>query len=86
MIPSCDVIMLPVAALLLTPIREVIQPRPIASPLALAPIVGLRFGFLLDGRFDGERAAHVLVLAGVFVGLRLRIEVVVDDVHVVSIG
>jgi hypothetical protein len=26
------------------------------------------------------------VLAGVFVGLRLRVEVVVDDVHVVRIG
>ena len=78
--------MLPVVALLLAQVSEVVEARPIASPLALAPIVGLRFGFLLDGRLDGERAAHFLVLAGVFVGLRLRVEVVVDDVHVVRIG
>ena len=74
-----------VVTLLLAPIREVVEARPVTGPLALAPIVGLRFGFLLDGRFDRERAAHVLVLGRVFVGLRLRVEVVVGDVHIFRI-
>ena len=74
-----------VVTLLLAPVREVVEARPVTGPLTLAPIVGLRFGFLLDGRFDGERAAHVLVLGRVFVGLRLRVEVVVGDVHIFRI-
>ncbi len=84
MMPSWFVIMLPVVALLLAQVRKVVEARPVTWPLALAPIVGLRFGFLLDGRFRRERAASLLMLAGVFVGLRLRVEVV-GDVHDVRI-
>ena len=84
MMPSWFVIMLPVVALLLAQVREVVEARPVTWPLALAPIVGLRFEFLLDGRFRRERAASLLMLAGVFVGLRLRVEVV-GDVHDVRI-
>lgn len=75
--------LLRVPALLLTPIREVIHARPVTRPLSLEPIVGLRL--LLDGRLGGERAAHFLVLGRVFVGLRLRVVVVVDAVHIVRI-
>jgi hypothetical protein len=77
--------LLRVPALLLTQVCEVVEARPIACPLALAPIIGLRFGFLLDGRLGGERAAHFLVLGRVFVRLWLRVEVVVGDVHIVRI-
>ncbi len=83
MMPSWFVIVLVVPALLLTPVCEVVHARPITRPLALAPIVGLRL--LLNGRLGSERAAHFLVLGRVFVGLRLRVEVVVGDVHIVRI-
>lgn len=77
--------LLRVPALLLAPVREVVHARPVTGPLPLEPIVGLRLGFLLDGRLGGERAAHFLVLGRVFVGLRLRVVVVVDAVHIVKI-
>ena len=78
---------LPVVALLLAPVREVVEARPIPRPLALAPIVGFGFGFLLDGRFRRERVEGfaLLVFAGELVGLRLRVEVVVGDVHIFRI-
>ncbi len=79
--------LLRVPALLLTPIREVVHARPVTRPLPLEPIVGLRLGFLLDGRLGGERVegGALLVFAGELVGLRLRVVVVVDAVHVVRI-
>ena len=75
---------LPVVALLLAPVREVVEARPTPRPLALAPIVGFGFGFLLDGRFRRERVEGfaLLVFAGELVGLRLRVEVVVGVVHI----
>jgi hypothetical protein len=60
--------MLPVVALLLAPIREVVEARPVTGPLTLAPIVGLRFGFLLYGRFRRER-----VEGGTLVRLRGKV-------------
>ena len=77
--------LLRVPALLLTQVREVVEARSIACPLALEPIIGLGLGLLLNGRLGGERAAHFLVLGRVFVGLRLRAVVVVDAVHVVRV-
>jgi hypothetical protein len=73
-----------VVTLLLAPVREVVKARPVTGPLTLAPIVGLRFGFLLDGRFRRERVEGfaLLVFAGELVGLRLRVEVVVGVVHI----
>lgn len=53
--------------------------------MTFPPIVGLRLGLLLNGRLGGECAAHFLVLGRVFVGLRLRVVVVVDAVHIVRI-
>jgi hypothetical protein len=40
---------------------------------------------VLVSRFSRERAAHLFVLGRHFVGLRLRVEVVVGDVHIVRI-
>jgi len=77
-----SVIKLIVPAFLLAQVREVVEARPVTGPLSLIPIVGLRL--LLHGRLGSERAASFLMLAGVFVGLRLRVEVV-GDVHDVRI-
>ena len=76
-----------VPALLLTQVREVVEARPIACPLALVPVIGLRFGFLLDGRFSRERVegGALLVFAGELVGLRVREVGVVDVFHIVRI-
>ena len=60
---ACNVIRksmgLPVVALLLAQVREVVEARPIPRPLALAPIVGLRFGF---GRRVSARVVAVTLL------------------------
>ena len=84
---SFCVIVLPVVALLFAPIREVVEARPVTGPLTLAPIVGLRFGFLLDGRFSRERVegCALLRLRGEVVGVGVG-EVGVDVVHIVRIG
>ena len=76
-----------VVTLLLAPVREVVKARPVTGPLTLAPIVGLRFGFLLDGRFRRERVEGfaLLVFAGELVGLRLRVELIVGVVHIFRI-
>lgn len=62
---------LPVLALLFTPVREVVEARPIPRPLALAPIVGFGFGFLLDGGFSRERVegGALLRIGGEVVGV-----------------
>ena len=79
--------LLRVPALLLAQVRKVIEARPIPRPLTFAPIVGLRFGFLLDGGFSRERVEGVAlrVFAGELVGLRLRVVVVLDAVHIIRI-
>ena len=76
---------LPVVALLLAQVSEVVKARPVTGPLTLAAIVG--FGFLLDGRFRRERVEGfaLLVFAGELVGLRLRVELIVGDVHIFRI-
>lgn len=79
--------LLRVPALLLAPVREVVHARPVTGPLPLEPIVGLRLGFLLDGRLGGERVegGALLVFAGELVGLRVREVGVVDVFHGVRI-
>ena len=76
-----------VVTLLFAPIREVVEARPIPRPLALAPIVGFGFGFLLDGRFRRERVegCGLLRLRGEVVGVGVG-EVGIDVVHDVRIG
>lgn len=71
-----------VPALLLAPVREVVEARPIPRPMALPTIVGLRFGFLLDGRFSRERVegGALLRLRGEVVGVGVG-EVGVDVFH-----
>ena len=66
-----SVIKLIVPALLLAPVREVVEARPVTGPLTLAPIVWLRFGFLLDGGFSRERVegGALLRLGGEVVGV-----------------
>ena len=78
---------LPVIALLLAQVSEVVKARPVTGPLTLAAIVGFGFGFLLDGRFRRERVEGfaLLVFAGELVGLRLRVELIVGDVHIFRI-
>jgi len=87
MIPSWFVIILVVPAFLFAQVREVVHARPIPRPLALVPVIGLRFGFLLDGRFSRERVegGALLVFAGELVGLRVREVGVVDVFHIVRI-
>lgn len=77
---SFGVIVLPVVALLLAPVREVVHARPIPRPLAFASIVGLRL--LLDGRLGGVgvEGSAFLRLRGEVVGLRVG-EVGVDVFH-----
>ena len=58
-----------VVTLLLAPVREVVEARPVTGPLTLAPIVGFGFGFLLNGGFSRERVEGGTLL-------RLRGEVV----------
>ena len=74
-----------VVTLLLAPVREVVEARPVTGPLTFAPIVG--FGFLLDGRFRRERVEGfaLLVFAGELVGLRLRVELIVGAVNIFRI-
>ena len=83
---ACNVIResmaLPVVALLLAQVREVVEARPIPRPLALAPIIGLGFGFLFDGGFSRERVegCAFLRLGGVVVGVGVG-DVGVDVFH-----
>jgi hypothetical protein len=60
--------MLPVTAFLIVHVTKVVEARPVTGPLALASIVGLRFGFLLYGRFCRER-----VEGGTLVRLRGKV-------------
>lgn len=71
-----------VPALLLTPIGEVVHTRPIPRPMAFPSIVGLRLGFLLNGRLGGVgvEGGAFLRLRGEVVGLRVG-EVGVDVFH-----